>query len=403
MTTTNPPRWKICWRFGLVFSIAILLLAGSSYAYGAWMRSVRTAYLLQCRQARDAGDWVELQRLAERWTAWDRRNTDAWLFRADAAQHQDDFASAAVYLESIPDSDPKSLPVLVSLSKLQFAALNRPFDGVKTCERMLMKEPRTTAAHEQLIEFYALSLQRRQLEYQIRFAIKCSREPPTAYVYLFLIDTMKLESGVASNSSWLEQYPDSEIFSVARVLQMPEPENDLNGESGDHKSEMTNSLFEKFPKSLELLAYKIDLSIRRGDPDKVMELLLNLPPEADEDSRFWRAKGWLHLVRDELPKAKEALQKAIELYPMDWNARNWLSDALRSEGDFAEAERHQGIVRRARRLRQLITSGTKNQNSSTEVLTEIAEIARQCGDVQVAQALTRRLGLNGPSLADRSF
>ena len=393
MTETKPSRWKVYLRRGLAFLMALVLLAWTSYAYGAWMRSVRTSYLLQCRQARDAENWVELQAIAERWTTWDRRNADAWLFRADAAQHCGNFASAAECLKSIPDSDPNYLPALVSLSTLQFNSLNRPLDGVKTCEQLLMKEPRTTAAHQQLIEFYAISLQRRQLEYQIRFAIQSSREPPTSYIYLFLIDTMRLEGAVESNNRWLEQYPDSEVFLVARVLQMPEPDGRVNSESDEDKYALVDSLFQRFPNNLELLAYKVDSSIGRGNTEALMELLLHLPVEADEDPRFWRAKGWLHLTRGEISKAKQALQQAIKLYPLDWKARNWLADALRNEGNLAEADSLHEIVQLSRNLRQRIVSTAKDQHTSNENLEALARLAEKSGDLQVAEALKRRLRL----------
>lgn len=391
MTVTNPSRWFACVRYGLFFSLVLALLAGAAYAYRQRVKSLQNSYAIDCRRVREVEDWVALQRLAEGWSAWDRQNADAWLFRADAAQHLGNFALAAECLESIPPSDPKWLPALVSLSSLQFGPLNDPLKGVKTCERLLSVEPKTTSAHQQLIEFYALSLQRRQLEHQIRFAISSMREPPTAYIYLCLIDTMRLERGVESNSRWQERYPDSELFTVARLLQMPEPENDNTTNPGESKFAQVDELFKRYPQNLELRAYQIDLSIRRGDDVKLMGLLSELSAEADEDPRFWRAKGWLHLTRREIPEAKRALSKAIELFPMDWNARTWMADALRSEGNLADAEPLLAIVRKSRELRKQITSITNDPKASTEILTEICEYARQCGDQQVAEALDQRL------------
>ena len=397
ITTTKSSRWsRIRWQ-GLSLSIVCLLFAGALYAHREWVRSWEVSYSRQCREARDDSRWVDLQRLGEQWTTWDRRNADAWLFRADAAQHQGDFQSAATFLESIPESAAKSLPALVSLATLQFGPLNRPLDGVRTCERMLKLEPRTTAAHHQLIEFYAMSLQRRQLDFHIRFAIQCLREPPSAYVYLFLIDTMRLDAGVELNAKWLTQYPDNDIFQVAHLLQMPEPDSGVRSGSGDDKYSLADALFERFPKNLELLAYKVDLSIRRGNVEEVMELLRGLPPEADEDCRFWRAKGWLHLSRDEVLTAKQALQTAIDIYPMDWNARNWMADALRREGNSVAAEPLQSIVQSARKLREKITGTGTTENVQNEILMEIAQFSRRCGDVQIDDALSRRLGLKQPN------
>ena len=383
-------------RSGWLVIGAVLLLVGTSYGYREWIRSRQMSSFAQCQEARHDGNWVKLQQSAEQWTAWDRRNADAWLFLADAHQHQNDFESAAKCLESVPEDDPKALPTLVGLSTLQFGSLNRPLDGVQTCERILRLEPKTTAAHQQLIEFYAISLQRRKLEDQIRFSISCSREPPIAYVYLFLIDTMRVKAGVELNTQWLNRYPDCEIFMVSRVLQMPEPESGVKTGAGDDKYALVESLFARFPRNLELLAHKVDLCIRKGNAEELMGLLQNLPAEADADPRFWRAKGWLHLTRNELSKAKRALQQAMDLYPLDWNARNWMSDVLRHEGHNAEAGKLQEIVAMARELRSKITAnGSNGSNGSNgeiphEILRGLAELSNRCGDAQVAKALSRR-------------
>ena len=359
-----------------------------------WRKSYEDFLTRKCREARTAERWLDLERIGEQWTKWDGQNADAWLFRADAAQHLGNFAKAAECLDLIPDSNPKALPALVSLATLQFGSLDRPLDGVQTCERILRMEPRTTAAHQQLIMFYSLTFQRRKLEQQIRFAIDHSREPPQAYVYLFLADTMRMADGVESNERWLRQYPDSELFQVARLMHMPEPESGVKNAAGTDKYSLADDMLKKYPVNLELLAYQVDLAIRKGRVEDLIGLLRRLPIEADEDSRFWRAKGWLHLNRDEIPKAKEALLRAIKLYPQDWNARNWLADTLRREGKFAEAEKLNEIVLLSRKLRDRVTKNGADPNIPAEVLEELSEFAERCGDTQVSSALKRRLGLS---------
>ncbi|MBS0202856.1 MAG: hypothetical protein JSS49_08160 [Planctomycetes bacterium] len=378
----------------LVRYLAVALLgAGFFFGHRYWTRSWEQTYLMKCREARDARQWPELRRISEQWGAWDRSNADATLFLADAANHLRDFETAARCLALIPESHPKSLPSLVALSTLQFGPLNQPIDGVRTCERILKLDRRATAAHQQLIEFYAVTLQRRKLEHQIRFAIECSREPPKAYIYLFLMDTMRISGASESNTRWLEQSPESELFAVARVLHMPEPDSGLRTPSGDDKYSLVDALFKRFPGNLELLAYKVDVSLRSGDIQEVTSLLSSLPPEADDDNRFWRAKGWLHLNRNELTKARDALNEAVHLFPMDWNARNLLADVLRRESLLADAEKLHDLVQSARQLRIQINAIALDSEIPTEVLTELARLAKQCGDAQVADALNRRLGL----------
>lgn len=376
----------------LVLAVGLVSVAGISYFRDLRHRQLETSYRNQCITAQTSGEWAELQRLGELWSKLDSRSADALLFRADAAQHLDNFELAETLLDSISATDPKAIPAYVNLAKLQFGTLNKPLEGVKTCERILELDHRVMPAHEQLIEFYALTLQRRKLEYQIRFAIDHGRDTPQAYVYLFMMDTMRVAMGVEANSLWLQRHPDNELFLVARTLQMPEPDSGIKTQDGEDKYSQADALFKRFPNNLELLAYKVDLSLRTGNIEELMSLMMNLPPECDDDCRFWRAKGWLHLNRSEWAKAKESLHEAIALYPMDWNARNWLSNALRQEGNSTEANTLQALVQTARDLRTRISTGNPNQPVSKDALAELSKFASECGDFQVSKALNRRLG-----------
>jgi tetratricopeptide (TPR) repeat protein len=225
---------------------------------------------------------------------------------------------------------------------------------------------------------------------QIRQAIDLSREPRSAYVYLFLIDTMRLADAVETNDGWLKAHPDTEVFLVARVLQLPEPAPNVESTMGN-KHEVVAKLFEQFPNNVELLGYQVDLAIRQGNTNEVARLLLGAPSSVENDSRFWRAKGWLHLNRGKLSAAEQALQQALELHPLDLLARTWLTDLTRRRGDFEKAQALEALVRQARRLREKCTGEQSAENVAQEVLTELADYARQCGDKQVADALARRL------------
>lgn len=376
--------------------IVALLFPGLAFVHRYWKAAKENWYVSQCRELRSARKWADLRRISEQWSAWDPSAIDAKLFDADASTHLQDFAAAAELLSSIPESHPKSLPSLVALSTMQFGPLGRPLDGARTCERILRIDHRATAAHQQLIEFYAVTLQRRKLEQQIRYAIDCSREPPKAYIYLFLMDTMRIAGASESNSRWLEQAAGSELFEVARVLHMPEPDNGVKSPSGDDKYSLADALLRRFPHNLEVLAYKVDVSLRSGDIQEVMALLSSLPAEADDDNRFWRAKGWLHLNRNELEKAQEALDHAISLFRMDWSARNLLADVLRKTGRLIEAEKLHELVQAARKLRTQINAIALDSDIPHEILSELASLANQCGDVQVSDSLNRRLGQTAP-------
>lgn len=388
-------------RVILLFALAAIAVIVWQYGYPWWVERRQESYFTQCSHAQRYRRWEELQQLSEEWTQWQPHSAEAWLFRADAAQKQGDFAAAADCLSAIPETSPKALPAYAGLATLQFGSANRPLDGVRTAERILELEPRTTVAHQQLIEFYAVTLQRAKLLDQIRYAIELEREPRSAYIYLFLIDTMRLANGVEANDKWLESHPDNEVFLVARGLQLPEPATGDDPTLGN-KHKVIEKLFERFPNNIELLAYQTDLAIRVGNTNDVAKLLLSLPAEADDDNRFWRAKGWLHLNRNEFPAAKEALLYALELHPLDWSARNWLADLVRRQGELDTAQELEKIVRQARQLREMCTGSHAEKIVELEVLTELAEHARQCGDKLLADSLASRLAQLGGN-ANRSL
>jgi tetratricopeptide (TPR) repeat protein len=379
-------------RLVLLCVLACIALPGWHYGLPLWEHRRQESFFANCSRAQQLGEWDELQRLSMQWTRWQPESADAWVFRADAAQNKGDFAAAVEYLSAVPESSPKAIPAYIALATLQFGPATQPLDGVRTSERLLELEPRTTAAHQQLIEFYAMTLQRGKLIKQIRQAIDLGREPRSAYVYLFLIDTMRLADAVETNDTWLKAHPDTEVFFVARALQLPEPAPNVESTMGN-KHQIIAKLFERFPDNVELLGYLVDLAIRRGNTSEVARLLVGAPSLVENDSRFWRAKGWLHLNRGELSAAGQALQQALELHPLDLLARTWLTDLTRRQGDLEEAQVLEALVRQARRLREKCTGEQSAENVAQEVLTELADYARQCGDKQVADALTHRLAV----------
>lgn len=377
-------------QFAIAALVTLLLIVGFYYLNQQRVKWREAWFQDQCSFAQRTGQWDQLQRFSEQWSLEQPNAANAWLFRAEAAQHLGQFDEAIKYLSSIQESDPKFLPAQVACATLQFGKLNRPREGAATCERILAKDPRVTSAHRQLIEFYALTLQRQPLFVAVRRAIDQRRESPAAYVYLFLIDTMRMATGVESNSRWLQQEPDSELFLVARALQLAEPTAGTP-DAGNGKHETIAELRTRFPANVELLAYGLNQAIQTGSVSSVTEILQAAPLSAEDDNRFWRARGWLYLTQGNLIKAREALDTALKIHPMDWEARTWLAEVTRLEGDLAEADRLQNIARRARQIRTAITDHGTAEALPEAILKDLADYARDCGDLQIADALDRRL------------
>ena len=85
---------------------------------------------------------------------------------------------------------------------------------------------------------------------------------------------------------------------------------------------------------------------------------------------------------------------------MPWNyilsiggARNRLADLTRRQGDLDEAQKLDNLLRQARRLRERMTEehSADVEKVAYELLSELANHARRCGDKQVADALSSRL------------
>ena len=390
------------WKIAIILLLAAVTIAGARPACRLWWKRRGEAFRAECRAARDGQKWDDLQKLAGEWSVWEPLSADPWLFLAEAAQGRRDWLAAAESLARIPDTDPKVLPALVELAKLEFGLLNRPLRGEEVCQRLLRLEPRATFAHQRLIQYYTISLQREKLVRQIRFAIDQQREPPEAYVYLLLLDTLRMDNGVEVNEYWLEAHPDEETFIVARALQLSESLDDKAGLPPDEldaarkasaaKLKLVESLLEKYPTNLELLAYKIEQCITLGEVDRVAELLSRAPEDAEHDSRFWRFEGWMHESLDELPEAEAAYQQALEIHALDWNAWNRLTVVYRLRQNLGVVPRLTALIEQARALRIEIRKLKSAELVTPEILADLSNYARNCGADWLADALDYRVG-----------
>lgn len=366
--------------------------AGFQGLVWSWARS--------CRIAQAERRWDDLEATARRWSEWQPRAADAWLYLADALQGQRRYIEAAEYLRKLPPESPKSIPALLARCQLLLGPANRPLDGEKACRELLRREPRATKAHSYLIQYYTLSLQREKLYEQVREAIRWEREPREAYIYYFLIDTIRLSNGEEMNTRWLASHPGHELFTVARLLQMEdEPTADLDQSRPpadpallSRKEQGAWTLLDRFPHNTNLLAYLIDQEIARGRVEQVLELLKRAPRDAEQDNRFWRFKGWVHYVRHEVEEAERAYRRALELQPMDWTSINRLSEVLRARQEIDRAGRLQVLVRRAHLLRTKIGELPHVEQTPNALLAELGALARDCGDELIASALQKRVG-----------
>ena len=386
--------------FAAAIVLVIALIGGGAYVgYSRWwehrIRSLRD----ECRQAQDASEWQRMAEIARRWTELQPSEADGWIFLAIALQEQGDLPASASALNRLPDKHPKSIPALLELSALQFGPLNKPLEGVATCERILAIQPRILEAHRRIIFFHAIGVQRAKMTSQIYRSIELGCEPREAYVYLMLAEVPVFSNGFETANHWLQNDPESELFLVARTVQLAENLAVLRDPTADTRAQLERAeqiladYRQRFPLNRAVLWYFLKNAARRSDVEEVGKLLATVPSEAGDESLFWRYRGWYHAQREEIAEAEAAYQNAAELTPLDSQIWHELADVLRRQGRLAEADTMQSVAATGRQLRLEIQKLKDAAAISDTQLDKVRIYAEACGDQRVAQSLRRRLGL----------
>ena len=396
-------------RIGVRFAIVVCL---GLAAAGAWWQFGDAHYAEQCRQALKDRQWKELSRLSQSWSEADPKNAESWLLRAEAANQQRNFVAADGFLAKVPPTSEFGVRALVTRIELQFGPLNQPLAAVESCLSLLKCDPTSKVAHQRLIFFYAFTLQRRKLIEEARVAIARECEPREAYGYLFLADSLPLSNADSQNAHWLEPDLTNELFAVAQAVHIAEtlegqiPRDDPvlleNVKKGIERRDRTlQELLQKYPHNLELLAFHLRQSVERGDVNRVQELLLQSPAEAEFDNRFWRHRGWLLQNENELIEAEAAYRQALKLHPLDWSTRHLLAGLMRRKGELVEAERLDQIVLHANQLRRHFVEQPTMRAIPPRLLKELAEYAAECDDSLIAETLRAQMSRFGGASGSR--
>ena len=405
------PVWPL-----LAVAIAAVMVVIGIIALGqyVWKQQRVTSLEQECRLSRDKGDWAAVARLAAIWADVRPHDADPWIFLAQAAESQGSLQRAAEYLDKLPNIDPKTIPALLERVDLLFGDLGQPLEAAKTCERILLIDPKSIDAHQRLTFFYAVTLQRKKMVEQARKAIEASCDIPETYVYLIGADWITLSNTATVNDRWLKTNPDQELYRVASALgyvnahgleesiseEEAALEIDTPRQIPEHEKRLTSYL-NQFPENLGLLSYFLQQASTQGDSDTVARLLSSAPPEAQSDNRFWRFKGWLHAARGEDQEADQAFRKALELNPYDWAAQHQFAGVLRKTGHAEHAALMTQLSAEGRSLKKTILKQPDVRSIPATVLTEMAVYAAKCGDNHSANRLfarVREISQSGNSL-----
>lgn len=382
----------------LLLGILLLLVAGGAYPAYRWFHAYRTAqYKSACVRAVADERWAELNTVASRWIEWDPSSNDAWVYVAEAAVQAGKPEEAAQALGRVSDSYQGALQALALRGEILFGDLNRPFEAAETWQRMLRINPYAALAHQRLIYFYAMTLQRKELVEQIESAIQNKCEPPEAYSYYLLAYELNFSDGLRVITRWRQNHPENELLEIAQACYAARNTEGkgqaLFGEAtvapGDRS--LIDACLVKFPENLEVLAFHIDQAIYDGEDARVAELLERAPAEAESDPRFWRSRAWYLSSIGKHEEARIALHEALMLHPVDWRSRWTLADVLRRLQRPAEAAEAAEIAVEGKELHRKLFEMPNAASLDESMGQRILGLLRRTGPALVQQGLERRL------------
>ncbi len=355
-----------------------------------------------CHEALQAEDWGRVETLAARWHALDSGRAAPLIYLAEAANRTQQFERAVAWLDALPDGDPMTPPALVEQSTFLFEELNRPIAGAECLERAVRLAPMQAEARRRLVYFYAYTLQRHKMVEQAYDTIRHGCDFPETYVYLMSRDWLSFANAYDENTKWFQGNPDEELFLVARAIYRvrtkvldDSSEAHLDGpaepDGTPYHRKILAEYLQRFPRNLELLAYYLDQATSHGKTDDVARLLGQAPPEAADDNRFWRYRGWLHVARGELTDAEQCYRKAISINRYDYLTRHQLAGVLRRVKRVEEVKELESLSHKAKELRSQIYQLPTIDKVPPPILRKMLDFARQCGDDLAASHLAKRI------------
>lgn len=385
-------RWLLPLGAAAVVALALGGIGRAIYSTITTRRAARTE--AACKTARQQKNWPELERQARAWIERDPGNALARLYLGEAAQRQGNWQLTADCLAAVPDDDPRCVPSLLELLELQLSRLENPVAATKTCERLLQHNPRESLAHQRLVFIYSMTLQRQQLREAILRAAAAHCLTTEMVVYRATLSSLRFSNGVSVNTKWLGTVPNSEVLEVARAVQLGAMSqgsastflSETQLQPGDQS--LIESCLKKYPQNVEVLSYFLDKAGEQGDYNRVAALLDQAPTTAEQDSRFWRSKGWLHLGREELGEALEAYKQAIATDPYDWRARHQYATVLRRLGQsVAEIEPQTQLALEGKTLERALFELPTAEEIPPQLGVTLIKYATGIGDTDLAEAM----------------
>lgn len=395
MSRTGPKR-LITVLITIVLLAVILIPTARWYSERQRLTELKTLKD-DCKSCVRDEDWESLRSAAERWSELEPTDANAWLNLADALQKLGEPQKSVEALLKVPKTDRKVRPAYLLASEMQMREARQPLQGIATLETLRDIDPDAEIVRRQLISLYALTLQRQKMIREIYSAFQYRAEPKEAYVYLMLSDHLSFTNGFQLNTQWLSAAPDSELFAVARLVQLSDTLQRLEKQDEDTEEqkksvqEQMASLRQKYSKNRALLVTELERLVLEQNIDAVGELLNDSTDDAD-DSLMMRYRGWHCLMTEDYAKAEEHYRASIKLMPLDWRTWHELADVLRNLKRLDEAENAAKIAVMGKELRKICLSLPDASQAPEELLLQILNYATACGAKEVEEILRYRFG-----------
>ena len=393
LTEWEKSRRRI-WIYVKVSSVFALLIV-TLYA-GKWVYESNKLTTLEeeCRVAKKKGDWITLEIKAREWASWEPDNYMPWMYAATAVQENGGTPTElAAYLKQLPENAP--FLAFQELSDIRYRS-GEVKDAAKIFEQLVERDPTSVEAHRRLNFYYAMTVQRAKLINESMRAIELGAATPESFVYLVGADWLTFTNGYEVVAKWAEKYPnDNEDLQVASAVHLitagyseSMTENPRMKELLANRKGLLKSLTKKFPDNIELLALQLSQAAFLADDETVRDLLSGVKANVDDDSRFWRFKGWYHAFHEQWAEAKEAYTTCLELNPYDWLCMHELSGVLRQLEEKEELKRIQAISFIGKQIQRDVLQAPRTDQLPIEVLLKIEKFIRDCGQAEVASKLS---------------
>lgn len=380
--------------------VAVLVVGLAVRFVFTWMDDRRVADLAeQAESARSKADWEQLEIAAREWAFARPEDPQPWGYASEAALGLNNPLAAVNYLQQMPADAP--VEMFHQLGLLQMEALGDPLAMRETCELTIASYPGDAVTHQRLLYYYLMTAQRLEVIREARRGIEVGADTLETYAYLLSAKWLTFTNGYETNESWLQVQPENELFEVASVLQLPGflmldvMASEIAGDGTDpieFVEDQVSKLRTKFPKNVELLAYETEVLCRSGDSDAVAERLSTDIEGIEDDSRFWRFKGWYYASQGEWEAAKDAYEQALKMDPLDWATQLELAAAVRAIQGFAEAQEMQKRADLGKRIKEVIQeSPNMRELDPPSIYGEMVEYFRLCGESEIADKLESRL------------